>query len=260
MRSAGPSLAEKNQTASIVETIGLLDLSGNHAHSFVFNLGDFPRASAIAPHFQWYKATKVTYSYEPLFNVFDEGAGQASKPYLYTVMNRTQNMSVNQSVNKQAFQCAGARPVALTSTKKITYVPNWCAGGLLAQRTTTLGNGQQVTDSEPVGLMARKDWLATPSAIPIIFNDGSAYDTSNPIIGNPNPVPTTTPWVNTPVLTNSVLYNGHLTYIDQALVGSEPSQPICRVTVQVVWKFKGAKNSLAKTPSSLPAEVKVSEA
>jgi len=258
-RSAGPLIAEKQQAAHIVETIEFVDLSGNNAHLFTFNLGDFPRASALAPHFQWYKATKCTYTYEPLFNVFDEGAGQASKPYLLTVMNRTQNASFNQLADKSSFLAAGARPVTLVSTKKISYSPNWCAGGLIAQRTTTLGTGEKVVDTESVGLMARRDWLATPSAIPIVYSDGSAYDTSNPVIHTAKPVPTTTPFVMPAVLVNAVEYNGHISYLDQAIVGSAPSQPICRVTLQVVWKFKGAKNSLAKTPSPGPSELKVSE-
>ena len=81
-RKRMPLVADKGQSCRIVETIGFEDMSGNHAYAAIFNLGEFPRASTLAPHFQWYKATQVKWTYTPLFNVFDDGAGQASKPYI----------------------------------------------------------------------------------------------------------------------------------------------------------------------------------
>ena len=125
------------QMAKIVETLELADLAPNQVYSNVFTLAQFPRAFTLAGSFQFYKAAKVTYSYEPLFNTFQEqwgGATSYSKPYMYALMNRVQN---NSPVSLANLQACGAKPQALISKRVISYKPNWCSPGLLATAPRT---------------------------------------------------------------------------------------------------------------------------
>lgn len=240
-----PLIADKNQSCRIVETIEFADLSGNHAYSAIFNLGEFPRAFTLAPHFQWYKATHVKYTYTPLFNVFDDGAGQASKPYMYTMMNRSQQ-SFTTGTHLSDFQAAGARPLALTTTKEISYKPNWCQIANTAIRTTP-SVGQ---DFATVGYTPNYGWLATPISAVIVPSNTGTTDTGTYLLENPAPggSPPGAPYILPFNLRNNVIYNGHLTFMDQTYVGAAPSNAIAKVTCQVTWVFKGAKNSLPWQP------------
>jgi len=238
-----PSTAEKGQTCRIVETVEYNDLSGNHAYSAVFNLGQFARASALAPHFQWYRAAKVIWTYTPLFNVFDDGAGQASKPYLYTLMNRSQQKSNTQSALVD-FQCAGARPVALGSTRSFAYKPNWCQIANAAQRLVP-GTSPNIFDQATVGLTPNFGWLATPTISGQYYADKTVNDEGTYLQEQPNPPVGTNPHTLHFNYVNNVIYNGHLVYLDQTFVGTAPSSAIAKSTCQVIWEFKGAKNSLA---------------
>lgn len=240
-RKRMPLVADKGQSCRIVETIGFEDMSGNHAYAAIFNLGEFPRASTLAPHFQWYKATQVKWTYTPLFNVFDDGAGQASKPYMYTMMNRSQQ-SATTGTHISDFQAAGARPLALTTTKQISYKPNWCQIANQAIRTTP-SVGQ---DFASVGLTPNYGWLATPQSSVVIPSDARTTDTGTYLLENPSPagVPPGAPYILPFNLRNNVIYNGHLTFLDQTFVGNAPTNAIAKITCQVTWVFKGAKNSL----------------
>lgn len=249
-----PVIADKNQSCRIVETIEFADLSGNHAYNAVFNLGEFPRASTLAPNFQWYKATHVKYTYTPLFNVFDDGAGQASKPYMYFMMNRSQQ-SFNTGTHLSDFQAAGARPLALTTTKQISYKPNWCQIANTALRTNP---GIPLPDSASVGLTPNYGWLATPANAVIIPSNKGNTDTGTYLIENPAPggSPPGAPYVLPFNLRNNVIYNGHLAFLDQTYVGASPTSAIAKLTCQVTWVFKGAKNSLPwQAPSVSATEV-----
>lgn len=237
-----PLIADKNQSCRIVETIQFADLSGNHSYNVFFNLGEFPRASTLAPNFQWYKAAHVKWTYTPLFNVFDDGAGQASKPYLYNMMNRSQQ-SFNTNGHLTDYQAAGARPLALTTTKQISYKPNWCQIANTALRTTP---GFPLPDAASVGLTPNYGWLATPPAALVIPSNGTSTDGGSYLLEQPNPggVPPGAPYVLPFNLRNNVIYNGHSTFLDQTYVGNSPTSAIAKLTCQVTWVFKGAKNAL----------------
>jgi len=246
-----PAIAEKGQTCRVIETYEAVDINSNQGTQHVFNLAQFARASNIATNFKWYRAARVTWTYDPLYNTFQDGVNAASKPYMYTVMNRAQQENTINMGTVQQFQSTGARPTPFITQKKISYKPNWCSPGLLQVRTNTDGS----KDYSSNGLQPQYGWLATPNQLrkatqaDQIAGDSGDYPTylSNPPPGGANVV-------NSFVYNNMVIYNGHHTFIDQKFTGGEtPIDPVARLTVTVVWEFKGAQNPLGM--GAVPAEV-----
>jgi len=255
-----PTIAEKGQTCRVIETIEAIDLLANSSRQHVFNLQQFTRASNIAPNFKFYRAARVIWTYDPLFNTFQDGTGNAnaSKPYLYMVMNRTQQNQTLNMFKVQQFQATGARPIPLVSQRKVSYKPNWCSPGLLQVRTTTpSGGGEPIKDYSTNGLQAQYGWLATPSYQGDLFKpDEVATDNGEYPITLTNPPPTIANTENSFVYNNMVVYNGHQIFCDQKYTGGDPSdQPVARVACTVIWEFKEAQNPLnLSTPSeALPA-------
>jgi len=220
------AIAGPGQYATIVETIQFPDVLGNAGTACVFTLGDCPRAQTLSTFFSFYKAASVVWEYLPLYNTFQDGGG-STKPYIYSVMNRQQEVL---AVGRSHFLQAGARPETLVSRKVVKYVPNWCSGGLSAYG----GVPNAPTNLASMGLQKQFGWLATPSIVLAINSDNSDKD-STPL----NPSTGTTPAV---IINNNVMYNGHYLYIDQAVDGA-PSVPCMRLTATVTWRFKGAKNN-----------------
>lgn len=222
-RSAGPSLAPsgRGQYASIVETItdGNDDYLPNSLYPETFTLANFDRAKALAVNFQYYRAKSVTYTYEPLYNTFQEGS-TGTKPYIYMMMNRTQ---LQYTGGLPQIQHSGGRPKPFTSLFKVTYTPNWCSPGLIATDHDNPTNG--VTQ---LGAQKQYQWLACPTSDPGTGNGNDVNDTAINV-SNLFTEPIS-------VVTNNVKYNGHLVYIDQP----GTSAAIARVTIQVHWEFKGA--------------------
>ena len=262
-KSAMPKTATggAGQRASIVETIELADLTPNTAHASVFCLSQFPRAATVASNFAFYKAAKVIWSYEPLYNTFQDEAGGASVPYLYTVMNRQQTTVPVVSVipwSRANIQATGARPQKLSKKITISYRPNWCSPGLNAMSAGT----SPVLYS--LGLKTQYDWLASAATL---------GRTSNNLVPNYQangyrPVQQDDGWTGGPpglspelIATNSVNYNGHLNYIDQEVAGATET-PTCRLTCTVHWIFKGAafnqqfQSALPPQPETVVSEVK----
>lgn len=250
-----PTMAEKGQSCRVIETIELPDLLANSARDHIFNLSAFARASNIAPNFKFYRAAKVIYTYDPLFNTFQDGNGtaNASKPYMYSVMNRTQvtqTSPVQQMGSLVQFQCTGARPVPLVSQRKISYKPNWCSPGLLQLRTTVSPGQPNIQDYSTNGLQAQYGWLATPSDLSFIINaDQTGGNAGAYPLSISHETPPAAAVANSFVYLNMVVYNGHQVYIDQKYTGGDPSdQPVARVTCTVLWEFKEAQNPLRVTP------------
>jgi len=254
-RMPAVATAGNGQMARIVETLEFADLTVKDTYQNVFSLSQFPRACALAGNFQFYKAVKVIWSYEPCYNTFQSGNVATSKPYLYVLMNRTQNQ--NNAPTLPQLQACGARPVALVSTKKIVYKPNWCSAGLTAVIPgPTPGDRNYIQQ----GLRAQYGWLASAGRTLSIQNGNPAGS-----VGNVNPPDITSTGLepinqnldnSTITLTNSVnntVYNGHTTYIDQEYQGAE-AQVIARLTCTVHWVFKGAVfNNLIGPQSTSPA-------
>ena len=256
-----PTIAEKGQTCRVVETFEGIDLLANRPQQSIFTLAQFARASNIAPNFKWYRAAKVIYTYDPLFNTFQDGLGNAnaSKPYLYVVMNRTQFGGGTLALmnNLQQYQTTGARPIPLVKQFKIAYKPNWCSPGLLQLRTTVPpGGGANIQDYSSNGLQAQYGWLACPPYLgTVIPADKTSTDTGDYPISVSLPAPTVATVDNSYVYANMTVYNGHEVYCDQKYTGGDPEdQPVARVTVTVLWEFKEAQNPLKMSVPTQPAK------
>lgn len=232
-RSAGPSIAvsDRGQFASIIETIdeGASSLPNVIQNNF-FSLLQFDRAKALACQFQYYRAKKVTYVYTPLYNTYQEGGGAPSKPYIYNLMNRTQQFMLG---GLPQLQHSGSRPKPFVSVVKLTYTPNWCSPGLVARTNV------ETAPIVNVGNQAEYGWLTTPFSDPgsgtgaFGYTIEGAQSTALPDIDLPAIVP------------NAVVYNGHTTYVDQP--GS--TSPVYNLIIQVHWEFKGAHFSAQKGSS-----------
>jgi len=218
----------RGQMASIVETItGTASLVSGSAYAQIFNLALFPRAKSLASQFQFYKAARVTYTYEPLYNTFQEGGGGGgggpSKPYMYVQMNRTQLLYAG--ADKAELQASGARPMPFTTMKTISYTPNWCSSGVIS----TNGSNPVISVAQ-AGLQKEYTWLTCPTQDSL----GSANTTIDVI---DNAINQTGTFSSTSfVVANKPVYNGHIVFFDQA----SGSNDIARVTVTVHWLFKGA--------------------
>jgi len=230
----------KSQTARITETIEIIDLNPNTSYANAFSLSQFARASSIAPFFRWYKATKVTYQYEPLYNTFQEGGGPSvSAPYFYSLMNRTQDSHVT-TLND--IQACGAKPIKLTRMLTKSYRPNWCSPGLITYGTAvaTQGVSPAMVGLYNNGLKAEYGWLQSPNSVDV---NGTGVQIApfpsadQAVPGGSNPA--------VPIMainnTNQVMYNGHDVFIDQQ--NAPQATVVCRLTCTVEWAFKDPNNA-----------------
>lgn len=219
-------IRESQQNATIIETIEYTDLSANALEHCAFTLAEFPRARTIANYFQFFKAKKVVWTYEPLYNTFQDSVGGITKPYLYVAMNRIQRPNTN--VTREVLQAQGAQPQAFTGKKVISYVPNWCSPGLTAIATAPNMN------TSLQGLKAQYSWLA--SNFGNFLYSGDTRPAGYPTIPSPNH-------------SQFALYNGHFALADMTIAGAD--QPlVARVTCTVHWVFKGARFDDAPAPPS----------
>lgn len=245
------------QMASIVETKQETDMLSGLIKFGTFTLSEFPRAAELAPYFKFYRAAKVVYTYEPLYNTFQDTAGAISKPYIYIAMNRTQEAN-QPGVGLAQLQAQGARPRALTKNIVVSYKPNWCSPGVSIVYTDNALMGK-VVYSEPQGLKVENAWLSTPDASTYGVNRAERVTllTTGPVI---SPFPPGGGAVNAayPVVqANCVQYNGHVAYVDQS-IGNASGNPIARVTISVHWEFKGAKcNRIFPPPAESLSPLKV---
>jgi hypothetical protein len=222
--------SSNKQFATILETTTFDKFVSNEATSFNFNLSQFPRASALSVNFKWYKAVKVTWTLTPLYNTFQDGTTgtEVSAPYLYNVMNRTQD-SINLTL--EDIQAMGAKPTKLTSKRAISYTPNWCSPGLTTftqdrDRINLVGVTQQ-------GLKAQYSYLACPDDFRLDPNIGEFITPNDPRI----PVIGINSGMNS-VNANQVMYNGHILYADQLVSTGPDQQPIAQIVATVHWVFK----------------------
>lgn len=214
------------QNATIIETIEFNDLSGNMVQYAGFTLSEFPRAAAVATNFEMYKAEKVVWTYEPLYNTFQDSVAGISKPYLYIVMNRrqrAQNFPTLQNV-----QATGARGIPLTNKRIVSYRPNWLSPGLTA--FTAGATPSPYTQ----GTQAQYSWLMSSPGTTQVIPSTPATPFS------PNVAP------------NSAYYNGHIAYADQAVAGGSDNPRVARVTCTVHWRFKGAVFDTNNSSTTVP--------
>jgi len=229
-----------SQMAKIVETVEFQDLKPNEVKGLNFSLVQFARASCVASSFKFYRATKVEWILDPLFNTFQEGTSTGvfnpAVPYLYTRMNRNQDSFAYSAQNLQAM---GAKPRKFTKQIRITYRPNWCSPGLSSYAAGQLaygsGTAKFLLNQQMQGRQVQYGWLAAPGVLPQLFTGDQII--IGDIEGNV-PVPGPTPGETTDMtsdLTNLTLYNGTDLYIDQL---NPNTQFLGRVTCTVHWEFK----------------------
>jgi len=233
-RAAGKRVARKGkrsapakQYATIQETVAFTNMTAGVDYSYDFNLSQFRRATDLSTNFKWYKATKVIWTLEPLYNTFQDGVtgNEISAPYLYNVMNRIQDSRLHTLLD---FQAMGCRPQKFTSKKVISYTPNWCSSGLTTFTKDLSGNYLGGTSQ---GLKAQYSYLACPD------DRNKATDVGQGLVPNDPrlPIITVHTGMNT-INANQVVYNGHLMFIDQFV--STDEQPVARMTCTVTWLFK----------------------
>jgi len=232
-RKAGKRVAKRSGTtqyAKIRESYAFTDINPGLNYNFDFNLSQFIRASQLAPNFKWYKATKVTWTIEPLYNTFQDGTAgtEVTMPYYYMVMNRTQD---NSQLNLLDFQAMGCKPKKMTSKQVISYRPNWCSGGLNMQWYNTATGAYEATPQ--LGLQAQYGWLASPNKQITATNNGTLLTPLDPLIVPPFGISTNL----ANIYTNATVYNGHSVFIDQG-VPTGTLQPVGKIVCTVDWVFK----------------------
>jgi len=230
------SLGLGTQMAKIVETIEFNQVAPNLTQSCVFNISQFERARTLATNFRWYKPTSVTWTIEPQFNVYQSGVTNPTVPYIYTIMNRTQDSSFI-TLNDMLTQ--GAKPRKLIGPYKVTYRPNWCSPGLMVTNVVSIPGqfGGALNNVFVQGLKPEYGWLQAPNLL-------NSY-VQTPAVITPIQVANATV-SNSPVSNQAgtTYFNGHQFYIEQG-VPSTQLIPAYKITCQVHWSFKDPKNTLA---------------
>lgn len=227
-----------NQSAFIKETVQFKPILSNTAYSFSFQLNDFLRASALAPNFKWYKPVKVEWTMTPLYNTFQDGVGgtEVSQPYIYSMMNRTQDSKITTIYDLQAM---GAKPRKFNSVSKLAYKPNWCSPGLLYY----VNSQGALVRQQHQGLKANYEYLACPNDAIGVINQPQYLVPINPV---QPPIPNEG---ETAIATNDVVFNGHSIYIQQ-LNDTGEGQYIAQVVCTVSWAFKDPNNSFLEGEDS----------
>lgn len=218
------------QFSKVVESISIQDMESNLPYQRTFSLNDFNRARYESVNWQFFKANRVTYTYEPLYNTYQDGNDNTalSAPYLYQKMNRTQDNEIPLGLGD--LQGMGAMPRKLTNTHKFSYKPNWCTQGLTA--VASQGAGVYA-----LGAKTEYGWINNSShdftqASPTTRNAGVLIPDQAGAVGTILNAQTVHQ------LPSYCLYNGHDDFIDQKFAGTSPNQVICRVTITVEWHFK----------------------
>lgn len=224
------------QMARIKETVAFTDLDPNLGYNFNFNLSQFRRASALAPNFKFYKATRVEWTIEPLYNTFQDGTtgAEVTVPYIYMTMNRTQDQT---GIALADIQAMGAKPQKLVGKKTISYVPNWCSPGLNTYANSTFvtpggGTANALVRITNLGLKAQYSLLASPDTV-----DANNLQNVPSYIVPSIPFGTGQDGLNA-INANQVVYNGHTVWVDQE-VPTGTLQPVARVVCTVHWSFVG---------------------
>jgi len=223
------------QICRVTETIAAQDMVVNTLYENHFSLVSFKRAHYLSAGFGFYRAKKVTWTYEPLFNTFQEqGSFAPSIPYMYSLMNRQNDANLPRTL--AGLQASGCIPRKFAAGKiKVVYRPNWTRAGLPA---LSLVNGVYEPTGNVVGSEADYGWIPKSSNTQTMYPAGSGSNYTGLLV-TVNPVQSSVPGGS--LITgnsecDSVPYLGHTVYFDQANVPAGNS--IARVTCTVEWEFK----------------------
>lgn len=219
------------QFSKVVETISVQDMESNVAYNRTFSLNDFNRARYESVNWKFFKAARVTYTYEPLYNTYQDGNDNTalSAPYLYWMMNRTQDGQVPGGLGD--LQGMGAMPKKLTNAIKVSYRPNWCSQGLTA--VAAQGAGVYA-----LGGRTEFGWINNSSHSQTQASAVSRYPgTLVPV--EAGAVGSILNAATVHQIPSYCEYNGHTDILDQKFAGTTPNQVIARLSVTVEWHFKG---------------------
>lgn len=263
-----PAMAGKDQFATVIETVEWPDMKINDFGLYNFNLAQFPRAQLMSGLFRFYKASKVIWQVQPLYDTFQAGVN-ACRPYIYTMMNRDQSAEIQNFATSKpggaqlaltSLQAMGARSKPLDDKViKYIYKPNWCSPGLQGTISSS-----SLTIPVSLGLQKQYGWLATSvniangavanlpnaNAITLPGVTGGGGTATGALLGHAEIAPNSSVFPNAN-FANSVVYNGHACYVDQTSPTGEPPTAgtiIARVTCSVQWKFKGPRYNLQPYP------------
>lgn len=238
-----------NDYATCVEVSETNGVLPNVAYDAQFNIGSsqgnsaginpdrFERATILASQFKFYRATRVEYTYQPLFNTYQAGSG-ASVPYLYQVMNRSGEQQPTAAgaptLSRFQLQRMGATPEKLIKTLFKSYKPNTLVGTASSHNLATGGSLGKTS--------AFINWSFTPK-----------YDEwlSTEILKGSYPLASGSPNINAAIV-QPPNYYGHWFYIHQDDVNGEV--PVCDILVKVHFEFKDPR-SLDDTRTSAMSDI-----
>lgn len=110
--------------ARIVESVRYEDITANEMYAGLITLDSYHRAKDVATNFQWYRITEVKYTFEPIYDTFQEalaGTANPAVPQFVYIMNRDGTFLAG-SVDDLYAQ--GAKPTKFIKNKIIKYKPN----------------------------------------------------------------------------------------------------------------------------------------
>jgi hypothetical protein len=200
-----------------------------------FNLAQYPRACAMASLFKFYRAKRVTYTYTPYFNTFQEAQGAQTqavgKPQLYCAMNRSGDL---QPFTFDQVLELGVQPIPFTKNITISYKPNWLIGGI----ANAAGLGSQTAVVFSSGAKVSYDWLPTVS---VITDPGAPRPPGNTNQSNIN----TGTYLSQTQVSTYPTYQGHRLYVAQPAAPNDNYVGMEVITVE--WEFKGANPGIPIT-------------
>lgn len=156
--------------ASLSETVDFGSLNVGTSYSLNnINLAQFPRASAVAQGYQFFRIKKVRFLLTPLLDTFPS-TGNSVVPYLTWVINKTGSAFVG--LNKDWYLQNGAKPIRFDDkTISISYAP-----AVLADLVEAGGPG---INNQP-NLPKIRQWLTTNAdAFAAVFNPSTVSHTGH---------------------------------------------------------------------------------
>lgn len=233
---------QQNQYCKVVETVNIQDVLPGLQVNNSFNLMNFSRARYMAVGFQHYRAAKCTWTYEPLYNTYQDGAGGGDTiPYIYTTMNRTGDAIL--PTNLASFQAMGAKPVKFNRKHVVSYVPNWTTPGQQVLAAAATGQSQGLYS---LGAQACYNWIDSSSYRSqnnAVNAAGVTTEVTGQLISIQDPdlpanlqLSAGTTTTTARQASYNVIYNGHNCFFDQQNSGGTAT--IGRLTLTVEWHFK----------------------
>lgn len=107
------ALSTQAQFAKVTEVLGSQNVTPNtYYYNYNIQLFGSARAVQVAQAYQFYRISKVTYKFKPVYDTFiANSAGAASVPQLYWRIDREGNIPINSTLN--TLKATGSKPFRL---------------------------------------------------------------------------------------------------------------------------------------------------